>query len=410
MEWRPRRGGGEGPAPRAGGRGRRWSAVAAQLPGGGRPAGAGGARRPSQTFFVLVAGPGSLVLRDRGPSRGVRGPPGSVPAASRSRPSRPGCGPRGSRQTQPRVRTRIRGDGSPPPLRASPRATQSGTVLTARVGGQAGDKLSRRPWPWALRPPHAPQTPCPAASRPNLRPDRAVRGHSVRGHCSVPVPLLPPRSPRGHGGAPFRPRGRSHQDAPRSPAGRTPRPRPGPHAAAARPRPWEDAASRPGSRPPLSSQPGAKPKRPPARAARCSAEPRGPRGPSGKAGPPSGPGAPRSAVESELPLAARHQPFPTTRGGQWSRAAPRVMGAGFSWPRPAPEPQPPTRLCWARRGRPLVYGACERSPFASACVLGRSSLVSIYVTVLKTDETSIAPSGAFGDCRQNNLKDLLNIF
>lgn len=178
----------------------------------------------------------------------------------------------------------------------------------------------------------------------------------------------------------------------------------------ARPRPWEDAASRPVSRPPLSSQPGAKPKRPPARAARCSAEPCGPRGPSGKAGPPSGPGAPRSAVESELPLAARHQPFPTTRGGQWSRAAPRVMGAGFSWPRPAPEPQPPTRLCWARRGRPLVYGACERSPFASACVLGRSSLVSIYVTVLKTDETSIAPSGAFGDCRQNNLKDLLNIF
>lgn len=247
--WSGGRGGEEERAPRP--RGRRWSAVAAQLPGGGRPVGAGGARRPSQTFFLLVAGPGSLVLRDHGPSRGVRGPPGSVPAASRSRPSQPGCGPRGSRQTQPRVRTRIRGDGSPPPLRASPRATQSGTVLTARVGGQAGDKLSRRPWPWALRPPHAPRTPCPAASRPNLRPDRAVRGHSVRGHRSVPVPLLPPRSPRGHGGAPFRPRGRSRQDAPHSPAGRTPRPRPGPHAAARTSQalggrgfaPWEPAAA-----------------------------------------------------------------------------------------------------------------------------------------------------------------------
>lgn len=229
----------------------------------------------------------------------------------------------------------------------------------------------------------------------------------MRGHRSVPVPLLPPRSPRGHGGAPFRPRGRSRQDAPRSPAGRTPRPRPAPHAAARASQalggrgfaPWEPAAA--------------------VLTARCETEEAASQGRPllGRAPRPTGPQwqsrAPLRAGRPALCCgirAATCRSAPAFPDDQWSRAAPRVMGAGFSWPRPAPEPQPPTRLCWARRGRPLVYGACERSPFASACVLGRSSLVSIYVTVLKTDETSIAPSGAFGDCRQNNLKDLLNIF
>lgn len=124
-------------------------------------------------------------------------------------------------------------------------------------------------------------------------------------------------------------------------------------------------------------------------------------------------GHPGLAVELELPLAggaARCQPLPMTCGDQWRRAAPRGQGAGFSWPRPTAEPRPPTRLCWVTRGCLLVYGACERFPCESGLCGGRSAPASIYVTVLKTDEMSVAPSGAFGDYRQNNLKDLLNIF
>lgn len=237
------------------------------------------------------------------------------------------------------------------------------------------------------------------------------------------MPLPPPLSPRGHGREPSRPRARSRQDAPRSPDRRK-LPSSGATRSRTRsPRGREergftpsktavsvlqgqaqtaDTAARPLplGRAPVADRPRV--------SKRCQ-----PAWSSTQDHRPLWAGHPGLAVELELPLAggaARCQPLPMTCGDQWRRAAPRGQGAGFSWPRPTAEPRPPTRLCWVTRGCLLVYGACERFPCESGPCGGRSAPASIYVTVLKTDEMSVAPSGAFGDYRQNNLKDLLNIF
>lgn len=70
-----------------------------------------------------------------------------------------------------------------------------------------------------------------------------------------------------------------------------------------------------------------------------------------------------------------------------------------------PEPRPQHRLRWVKREAPVGARSLEGISLAAGGG-GRAARPSICVTVLRTDEMCIAPSGAFGGYRQNNSKDL----
>lgn len=122
VEWKPRRGGGDGPSPPGG-----------RTLGGRVPP---GCRRPRLCSGPAAPPAGVLPSRGAGLEALARLSPESELPCEAMAPAPQGLSPsyRVALSSQPR----------------------------SGAGGGRG-KLSRRPWPWALRPPHTPRTPCPAA-------------------------------------------------------------------------------------------------------------------------------------------------------------------------------------------------------------------------------------------------------